>query len=153
MITRDFLFKIVEEQQAVIETKGSSMKRDVYVNIPEIQGFATIISGVRRCGKSTMLQQLLQEKHHDSLHINFDDSRLFDFTVTDFQKLDAILSETGKKTLMLDEIQVVKGWERYIRQKLDEGFNIYITGSNASLLSKEIGTSLTGRHLTTELDR
>src|SRR5690606_24660791 len=50
-----------------------------------------------------------------------------------------------------DEIQVVDGWERYVRQKLDEGMQLVITGSNASLLSSELGTKLTGRHITKEL--
>lgn len=151
MITRDFLEKIIEEQKKVIESRIPGMMRDAYSDVPEIKGFATIISGVRRCGKSTLLLQLLREKHIDAFHLNFDDPRLFDFTVNDFQKLDLILKDSGQKTLMLDEVQVIKGWERYIRQKLDEGFSVYVTGSNASLLSKEIGTSLTGRHLTTEL--
>ena len=52
---------------------------------------------------------------------------------------------------MLDEVQVVAGWELYVRQKLDEGFRLFITGSNASLLSRELGTKLTGRHFTKEL--
>ena len=62
-----------------------------------------------------------------------------------------IISEAGNQVLMFDEIQVVTGWERYVRQKLDESFKDFVTGSNASLLSKELGTSLTGRHLTIEL--
>ena len=53
--------------------------------------------------------------------------------------------------MYFDEIQVVNGWELYVRQKLDEHFNVCITGSNASLLSKELGTKLTGRHISKEL--
>jgi len=53
--------------------------------------------------------------------------------------------------LFFDEIQVVEGWERYVRQKLDQGFQLVVTGSNASLLSQELGTKLTGRHITKEL--
>ena len=83
--------------------------------------------------------------------MNFDDPRLFDFEISDFQKLDQIISDFGQRILMFDEIQIVRGWERYVRQKLDEGFRVFITGSNASLLSKELGTSLTGRHITMEL--
>jgi predicted AAA+ superfamily ATPase len=52
---------------------------------------------------------------------------------------------------MFDEIQLIKGWERYVRQKLDENFQVLVTGSNASLLSHELGSSLTGRHITKEL--
>lgn len=151
MVSKDFLERIIQEQKESLEHKSETMDRDSLAVTPEINGFATIISGIRRCGKSTLLHQLLKTKHIDALHLNFDDPRLFDFNVADFQKLDSIIKQQNIKTLMLDEIQIINGWERYVRQKLDEGYNIYITGSNASLLSKEIGTSLTGRHLTTEL--
>jgi predicted AAA+ superfamily ATPase len=76
---------------------------------------------------------------------------LFDFELANFKLLDNIIKTTQKKTLFFDEIQVVKGWELYIRQKLDEGFKVVVTGSNASLLSRELGTKLTGRHITKEL--
>jgi predicted AAA+ superfamily ATPase len=57
----------------------------------------------------------------------------------------------GSKVLLFDEIQIIADWERYVRQKLDEGYKIVITGSNATLLSRELGTKLTGRHITKEL--
>ena len=71
--------------------------------------------------------------------------------LSDFQKLDLLISEDKGKVLFFDEIQVIKGWEIFVRQKLDQGFQIIITGSNASLLSQELGTKLTGRHITKEL--
>ena len=151
MITQDYILKLIEEQKTTIESKGETMLRDSLLLTPEINGFATIISGVRRCGKSTLLYQLLKQKHINALHINFDDPRLFEFTLDDFSKLDSILANSNQKTIMLDEIQVINGWEKYVRKKLEEGFNVFVTGSNASLLSKEIGTSLTGRHITQEL--
>ena len=93
----------------------------------------------------------MKKKHTESLYINFDDPRLYDFEISDFQKLDQLITEAGNRVLMFDEIQIIKGWERYVRQKLDENFKVFVTGSNASLLSKELGTSLTGRHITSEL--
>lgn len=93
----------------------------------------------------------MKKKHTESLYINFDDPRLYDFEISDFQKLDQLIAEAGNRVLMFDEIQIIKGWERYVRQKLDENFKVFVTGSNASLLSKELGTSLTGRHITSEL--
>jgi predicted AAA+ superfamily ATPase len=83
--------------------------------------------------------------------MNFDDPRLYDFGVDDFVKLDGLIAEIGSDVLMFDEIQLIKGWERYVRQKLDENFQVFVTGSNASLLSRELGSSLTGRHITREL--
>lgn len=94
---------------------------------------------------------IIEKEAHRTLYINFDDPRLYDFEISDFQKLDQLITEAGNRVLMFDEIQIIKGWERYVRQKLDENFKVFVTGSNASLLSKELGTSLTGRHITSEL--
>ena len=121
------------------------------INLEIHRGEFMVICGQTGCGKSTLLHQLLKRQRIDTLYVNFDDPRLFDFEISDFQKLDQIISDFGQRILMFDEIQIVRGWERYVRQKLDEGFRVFITGSNASLLSKELGTSLTGRHITMEL--
>lgn len=134
-----------------MHAKEEGMIRDSLCTLPDIDNYALIVSGVRRCGKSTLLHQLLKKKHTESLYINFDDPRLYDFEISDFQKLDQLITEAGNRVLMFDEIQIIKGWERYVRQKLDENFKVFVTGSNASLLSKELGTSLTGRHITSEL--
>ena len=134
-----------------MHAKEEGMIRDSLCTLPDIDNYALIVSCVRRCGKSTLLHQLLKKKHTESLYINFDDPRLYDFEISDFQKLDQLITEAGNRVLMFDEIQIIKGWERYVRQKLDENFKVFVTGSNASLLSKELGTSLTGRHITSEL--
>ena len=85
------------------------------------------------------------------LYLNFESPHLYEFSLSDFSRLDNLIAEKGATTLFFDELQLVKGWEMYVRQKLDEGFRVIITGSNASLLSKELGTKLTGRHITQEL--
>ena len=110
-----------------------------------------IVSGIRRCGKSTLLFQLLKERYPDALYLNFEDPRLYEFERKDFVRLDKVIGDTGSKVLLFDEIQIIPEWERYVRQKLDEGYKLIITGSNASLLSRELGTKLTGRHITKEL--
>jgi len=109
--------------------------------------FIIIISGVRRCGKSTLLKQIM--KINQGYYLNFDDDRLINFTVNDFQKLVEIFHELfgEKKYYFLDEIQNIKGWELFASRLKDDGKKIYITGSNASMLSKELGTRLTGRYL------
>lgn len=151
MIQTNFLQEIIRQQKEILSKKETGMLRDSLCTLPDVDNYALIVSGVRRCGKSTLLHQLLKKKHTEALYINFDDPRLYDFEISDFSKLDGIITDTDHKVLMFDEIQIIKGWERYIRQKLDEGFKVFVTGSNASLLSKELGTSLTGRHITTEL--
>ncbi|MBS3777144.1 MAG: ATP-binding protein, partial [Bacteroidales bacterium] len=101
----------------------------------------------RRCGKSTFLQQLM-ELFERPVYFNFEDHRAYNFEVNDFDKLDQILEKKNPDAWFFDEIQNVAGWERYIRSAHDKGKRIFLTGSNASLLSKELGTKLTGRHLT-----
>jgi predicted AAA+ superfamily ATPase len=142
---------LLEQQKTSLIEKNTGMLRDDLQSLPNIQSHALIVSGIRRCGKSTLLFQLLKQQYQDAIYLNFDDPRLYNFEIEDFVKLDTLISENGSKVLMFDEIQIIKGWERYVRQKLDENFHVIVTGSNASLLSKELGTSLTGRHITKEL--
>lgn len=151
MIQKEFLQEIVKQQKEALTVREEGMLRDRLDSLPDIDNYALIVSGVRRCGKSTLLHQLLKKRHLEALYINFDDPRLYDFELSDFQKLDAQIKKSETSVLIFDEIQIIKGWERYVRQKLDENFKVFVTGSNASLLSRELGTSLTGRHITTEL--
>lgn len=112
-----------------------------------------ILSGIRRCGKSTILRRLQSEQTQSDYFFNFDDERLIAFTVEDFQSLLEIFIELyGKQTTFyFDEIQNIEGWERFIRRLYEQGNKIFITGSNAKLLSKELGTHLTGRNIQLEI--
>src|SRR5699024_10321422 len=95
-----------------------------------IPDFALIISGIRRCGKSTLLGQLIQRRKEESLFINFDTPKLFNFEFFDFRLLDELIKAKPEvKLLFFDEIQVVERWEIYVRGKLDEGYKVVITGS------------------------
>ncbi len=109
--------------------------------------FVVIISGVRRCGKSTLLKQIINE--NPGYYLNFDDDRLINFSVNDFQKLAEVFLELygERKYYYLDEIQNIKGWELFARRLREEEKKLYVTGSNATMLSKELGTRLTGRYL------
>ena len=112
-----------------------------------------IISGVRRCGKSTLLHEIRSKNTENDYFFNFDDERLVNFKVDDFQLLYEVFIELfGKQsTFYFDEIQNVAGWERFVRRLYDYGNKVYITGSNASMLSRELGTHLTGRFYQQEL--
>lgn len=112
-----------------------------------------VISGIRRCGKSTLLHQLRADHPERDFYLNFDDERLLKFTVEDFQLLHETFIELfgPKKTFWFDEIQNIRGWERFVRRLHDYGYKVFITGSNATMLSKELGTHLTGRVLRHEL--
>lgn len=152
MISKDLLHEVALAQKSDIQKKSLGLERNELNEFPLVNSHALIISGIRRCGKSTLLVQLLENQFPDAFYLNFEDPRLYGFTVEDFQKIDKLITESSQTALFLDEVQVVEGWERYVRQKLDqENFQIVITGSNASLLSRELGTKLTGRHITKEL--
>lgn len=109
-----------------------------------------VISGIRRCGKSTLLKLLMKEHKGKIAYFNFEDPRVYGFDVKDFNKLDEVMG-TKNTAYYFDEIQNVPSWELYVRQLHDMGKKVFITGSNASLLSIELGTRLTGRHLRHEL--
>ena len=151
MILENQLKQIAELQKNRILTSNIGLLRTELQEIHLHNSFVTIISGIRRCGKSTLLAQLLQKDNENTFFLNFDDPRLFDFERNDFERLDNIISEEGYKNVFFDEVQIIPEWERYIRQKLDEKIKIVVTGSNASLLSRELGTKLTGRNLMKEL--
>lgn len=151
MISQSLIAEVLESQNEAWLKKDNSTKREKLGEIKLLAGFASIITGIRRCGKSTLLRQLLPVVKGKTLFLNFEDPRLSGFETDDFRRLDNEIKSRKIKNLFFDEIQMLKGWEFYARQKLDEGFNIVVTGSNATLLSKELGTKLTGRHLSSEL--
>lgn len=147
MLLKSDIEKAVVQQTESLDLKKRGLSRESLANTKLSEAFATIISGVRRCGKSTLLYQLLDDKYKSALYLNFENPTLFGFEINDFSRLDEVIQAQKKDVLFFDEIQVVKGWERYVRMKLEDGFKVIITGSNASLLSRELGTSLTGRHI------
>ncbi|MBN2065513.1 MAG: ATP-binding protein [Candidatus Thermoplasmatota archaeon] len=145
------LSQLIIEQKKIFEKDIQIVKRDIAENIissPKI----IVITGVRRSGKSTLLRQL--SKHYKNFsYINFEDERLLEFTYHDFNSLLEIflILNPKSKTFFFDEIQVISGWEKFVRRLFTEGYKIFVTGSNATLLSSEIATSLTGRNLRVEL--
>nr|WP_321356419.1 ATP-binding protein [uncultured Draconibacterium sp.] len=112
-----------------------------------------IISGVRRCGKSVLLQQIREKMPQKDYFFNFDDDRLAAFNVGHFQQLYEVFVELyGEEDYFyFDEIQNIEGWEQFVRRLYNLGKKIFITGSNARMLSKELGTLLTGCYVAIEL--
>ncbi len=153
MIKLSTLRNIASEQKERLLSKTETVPRELlpeFTNHPK--SHALIIAGIRRCGKSTLIgQHIATQEKKSCFFINFDTPKLYNFDIHDFKALDEIINEQQHKKLYFDEIQIIEGWELYIRQKLDEGYPVIVTGSNASLLSKELGTKLTGRHITKEL--
>ncbi|WP_390530487.1 ATP-binding protein [Sulfurisphaera ohwakuensis] len=146
----------VEEIKAVLKEQReeaidlASNKRIISRDVPDLLSLLSIpnvltILGVRRSGKSTLSLLLLKGK--DFAYVNFDDERFRGFK--ELSKLEeAIYSLYGNvRYLLFDEIQNVEGWEPFISRLRREGKRVVITGSNSKLLSGELSTSLTGRHV------
>ena len=113
---------------------------------------ALVLKGVRRCGKSVLQSQLMR-RSETAFYCNLEDTRLFDLSPADFPTVLSIIDELapGGIPVFLDEVQEVPEWERLVRSLLDRGRTVCVTGSNASLLSRELGAKLTGRHLSLEV--
>ena len=108
-----------------------------------------VLTGIRRCGKSVLLQQIRSTNIEKDYYFNFEDERLVNFSVADFQLLQEVFIELFglQKTYYFDEIQNIPDWELFVRRLYNAGNKIYITGSNASLFSEELGSRLTGRYI------
>ena len=113
---------------------------------------ATVLTGVRRCGKSTLQSQLMR-REGKAFYCNFEDTRLYGLGPEDFSAFLSVLDELAgpDQPVFLDEVQEVDEWQRLVRAMLDRGRAVCVTGSNASLLGREMGAKLTGRHLSFEV--
>lgn len=118
--------------------------------------FVKILTGVRRCGKSTILKMIIkklrEEKHVDDeqiLSYRFDSMEYEDMTTKElYLELKSKIIQSKKTYLFLDEIQEIEGWEKVVNTLAsDFDVDIYITGSNSRMMSSEISTYLTGRYI------
>lgn len=150
---KDLLKQIILEQQEILHAQNKRYVQryiaDEWLQTSEI----LIISGIRRCGKSVLMQQIRDRLVEKDFFFNFDDERLANFKLDDFQKLQECFVEFfgEQHTYYFDEIQNIEGWERFVRRLYNAGNKIVITGSNARMLSRELGTHLTGRYIQVEI--
>lgn len=115
-----------------------------------------VLIGLRRAGKSTLLYKIVQDlvsngiEWNQIIYINFEDERLSEFNVNDFNDILSVQAEMSDKKgwFFFDEIQNVDGWEKFARRMADSKEHTFITGSNAKMLSSEIEKCLGGRFLT-----
>ncbi len=123
-----------------------------YVDAP----FVKILTGVRRCGKSTILKMIIKElkkrgiSEKRILSYRFDSMEYEDMTAKEmFTEIKGKLSSTEKTYIFLDEVQEIKHWEKTVNSLAsDYNVDIYVTGSNSRMMSSEIATYLTGRYIT-----
>ncbi|MBW1998888.1 MAG: ATP-binding protein, partial [Deltaproteobacteria bacterium] len=146
--------KIVDAEASLIP---AFTRRDVHV--PLVPNKAIAVIGMRRTGKTTFLWQVLKD-HMEAgipregiLYFNFDDERLAEVTAADlsilieeYYRLHPEWRDLRRALFLLDEIQVVPGWERFARRVLDtENVDLFLSGSSARMLSREVATSMRGR--------
>ncbi len=149
-----FRQKIIDAQAAPLP---ALTRRDTW--LPAVAGKATAVIGMRRAGKTSLLWQILADRFASGtpreglLYFSFEDERLADLRVHDldlvvesFYQLNPAWRDARRATFFLDEIQIVPGWEQFVRRLLDsENIEIFLSGSSARLLSREVATSMRGR--------
>jgi len=151
-MTEEILKRIIAENQETIFNK-KLISRDF--SIPKTENI-TVLTGIRRCGKTHILYSIAQEhKKEDILFLDFEDERLID--LNSLSSYDIIIDSYNsvfpdkKPIIFFDEIQNLKNWHFYLKRLHVKGYEIYVTGSNANLISREIATFLKGRSLETTI--
>lgn len=157
MLSNEILtLKLSESRQATVPSRT---RRDI--RVPEIPGKALAVIGVRRGGKTSFMQRHLADRiaagdpRDTHLLISLEDERLTGMTAEDLGwlleehlRVSPAVRSLGRRTIYLDEVQVVDGWATLVRRLLDEGgTEIFVSGSSARLLSREVSTSLRGRSM------
>lgn len=150
MVFKEDIEAAYDGQKRVLAKDFGFIKREMLEIFKPSSTHVEVISGIRRSGKSTLMRQIVKKYYEKVAYFNFEDSRVFGFEVGDFSKLDDVMGE-DVEAYFFDEIQNVKGWEVFVRQLHERGEKVFVTGSNASLLSREMGTRLTGRYLSHEV--
>lgn len=147
---KDQLKRVVLDQKAFFLRKNNLIYRDIdydkYIQTAQV----VVISGVRRCGKSSLLalfRQKMALTNHDFCYLNCDDERLqLDELLLD-QLYSLHLEMYGKEPVFFfDEVQTIPHWEKFVNRMYEYGHKVFVTGSNSQLLSSEIATTLTGRN-------
>lgn len=155
---REDLYFVIFEQQKDFQQIDNLIDREITKKVIDLISIKMplIITGVRRCGKSSLLsiiKEKMKLKEKEFIYINFNDERLVNFSIEDFQKIMDFMEENNYKKeaiLFIDEIQETNSWEKWV-DRIRNKHRIVITGSNSKLLSKEISTILTGRSISINL--
>lgn len=151
-ISPDLLKRIILDQGEDLRWPKVYIQRTVEKKLDRLSQNKEIIvlSGIRRCGKSVLLEHIrrVRKTGHD-YYFNFEDERLVNFGIEDFELLhQTLISLYGvQNNFYFDEIQNIPGWELFVRRMYNKGCKLYITGSNANLFSEQLGTRLTGRYI------
>ncbi len=150
----DYLELATSQKEIILKANKPLINREIFNKTFELltnDNRILVITGMRRVGKSTLLQQLMNNLP-DYCYLNAEDERLIHFQAKDFNHLnEAMIEVYGESNYyFFDEIQNIVSFEIIVRRLQDAGKKIILTGSNSSLLSIELGTRLTGRYVQIE---
>lgn len=153
-MTKDLIKLLIAEYQAYV-SQIELIPRDVEL----VDGLNYVFVGLRHAGKSYLMfqriAQLIEQGHkkEEILYFNFEDDRIDSLEVKDLDLIKTCYEEMydSRPIFFLDEIQLVDSWEKFARRLADQKYQVYITGSNAKMLSSEIATTLGGRYMIHEV--
>src|SRR3989338_6889641 len=162
MISKELIVEILEDWNFWKKEPDTGILRESYVK--KLEQFSqtdqvVVVTGVRRAGKSTILKQYISnkikkgEERRNFLYVNLEEPKFrselsLEFLQTIYEAYLEILNPSSKPSLFLDEVQLIPGWEKFVRGLHEKNkATIFVSGSSAKLLSKEFATVLTGRHV------
>lgn len=146
--------------EVMLENRREVMRHNVIPRKITLEGFdRQVLVGVRRAGKSYILYGYIQKlinagrSWDEIVYLNFEDERLAGMDLSDLNNILEVQARLSDKRpmLFLDEIQNVEGWEKFARRLADNKYKVFITGSNARMLSVDVASTLGGRYLTQEV--
>lgn len=153
-MTKDLIKLLISEYQAYV-----SQVELIPRNVELVDGLNYVFVGLRHAGKSYLMfqriAQLIEQGHkrEEILYFNFEDDRIDSLDAKDLDLIKTCYEEMydTRPIFFLDEIQLVDRWEKFARRLADQKYQVYITGSNAKMLSSEIATTLGGRYMIHEV--
>ncbi len=158
MISKSVLKEIILTNQDFITKKTKKIFKRAIDGLPQNINKVVILYGVRRSGKTYILFDFFKQNKSKSLYIDFEDERLIDFKLNDFQLLKEVFLDLNpsllnkKVNFFLDEVQNINGWEKFCRRAVErENINIFVSGSSSKMMPFEIHTELRGRSWSMEI--
>ena len=152
MVSKELLKEIIISNEEFISRQVKKITKREGISFPETLNKVVILFGVRRSGKTYILFDLFKKYKDQALYIDFEDERLSNFELKDFEVLKEVFLELkphliGKNLVFLfDEIQNIEGWEKYCRRIVERAkIKVFVTGSSSRIMPMEIHTSLRGR--------
>src|SRR5690554_3848122 len=154
MKKQDLQAVLVDQKELFLQKTGL-IERDIPLDSFLRTSQVVVITGVRRCGKSSLMcliREALKLNDSEFCYCNFDDERIVPYPrlLSDIHALHLEMYRT-EPVFFLDEVQLVPGWEKFVNRMYEQGLKVFVTGSNAQLLSSELATTLTGRTKILEL--